>query len=426
MRHHDYAPTPPMGWNSWDCYGATVKEEEVRGNADYMAAHLKEHGWEYVVVDIQWYEPGAVSDLYRPFVRLETDGYSRLVPAVNRFPSAKDGRGFKPLSDYVHGLGLKFGIHIMRGIPRQAVHDNTPIKGTNVTARDIAHTHSFCGWNTDMYGVDASKPGAQEFYDSLFELYAEWGVDYIKVDDIADSWLHGGTHLAEIELIRKAIDRAGRPMVLSLSPGPAPVKHADFFETHANLWRITDDFWDRWPLLLDMFDRCEQWEGRPKPGCWPDCDMLPLGRICVRHSQPDHRTNFTRDEQLTMMTLWTIFRSPLMFGGEMRDNDEWTLSLLTNRDVLHMHRYSFGARLVSRIGNKVVWTAEGPDGERYVALFNTGEETDDVSVSLADLGMNDGGSAKELWTGVATGLLRDELSRAIPPHGTALFKLTVD
>lgn len=423
MQHHTFAPTPPMGWNSWDCYGATVTEVEVRGNAEYMAEHLKKHGWEYVVVDIQWYEPGAVSDLYRPFVRLETDGYSRLVPAVIRFPSAEGGRGFKPLADYVHSLGLKFGIHIMRGIPRQAVHDNTPIKGTNVTARDIAHTCSFCGWNTDMYGVDASKEGAQEYYYSLFELYAEWGVDYIKVDDIADSWLHGGPHLAEIELIRKAIDHVGRPMVLSLSPGPAPAKHADFLEANANMWRMTDDFWDRWPLLLDMFNRCETWQGRPKPGCWPDCDMLPLGRIGVRCNPPDRMTNFTREEQLTMMTLWTIFRSPLMFGGEMRDNDEWTLSLLTNRDVLHMHRHSFGARQASRIDGKIVWMAEGLNGERYAALFNTGDTTAEVFISLAELGINGAARAKELWTGEEISLPDGKLAATILPHGAALFRL---
>ncbi|GIO52663.1 MULTISPECIES: glycoside hydrolase family 27 protein [Paenibacillus] len=423
MQHHSFAPTPPMGWNSWDCYGATVTEAEVRGNAEYMARHLKDYGWEYIVVDIQWYEPEAVSDLYRPFVRLETDGYSRLIPAVNRFPSAEGGQGFKPLADYVHSLGLKFGIHIMRGIPRQAVHDNTPIKGTNVTARDIAHTYSFCGWNTDMYGVDAGKKGAQEYYHSLFELYAEWGVDYVKVDDIADSWLHGGPHLAEIELIRKAIDHAGRPMVLSLSPGPAPVKHADFLEAHANMWRMTDDFWDRWPLLLDMFDRCETWQGRPKPGCWPDCDMLPLGRIGVRCSHPDRMTNFTRDEQLTMMTLWTIFRSPLMFGGEMRDNDEWTLSLLTNRDVLDMHQHSFGARQVSRSEGRVIWAAEGPHGERYAALFNTGEEAAEVSVSLAELGISGSAHARNLWTGEERRELGGTLDSAVPPHGAALFRL---
>lgn len=428
MQHHTYAPTPPMGWNSWDCYGAAVTEAEIRGNADYMAQHLKEYGWEYIVVDIQWSEPGAVSSQYRPFVRLETDEYSRLIPAENRFPSASGGRGFKPLADYVHGLGLKFGIHIMRGIPRQAVHDNTPIKGTDATARDIAHTNSICPWNTDMYGIDASKEGAQAYYDSIFELYAEWGVDFVKVDDIAASRLYG-PHLAEIELIRKAIDRCGRPMTLSLSPGPAPVEHADFLEANANMWRMTDDFWDLWPLLLDMFDRCEQWQGRPRPGCWPDCDMLPLGHIGIRSVDgggSDRWTRFTRDEQLTMMTLWTIFRSPLMFGGELRDNDDWTLSLLRNRDVLHMHKYSGGARQVSRNGDHAVWAAEGPDGEKYAALFNTGETEAVVSVQLSELGFTGNARGKELWTGLETAVPDGRLQVNVPPHGAALYRLTAN
>ena len=419
------AQTPPMGWNSWDCYGAAVTEDEVRGNAAYMATHLKDYGWEYVVVDIQWYEPGAVSSRYRPFVPLCMDDYSRLVPAENRFPSARGGRGFKPLADYVHSLGLKFGIHIMRGIPRQAVHNGGRIKGTNVTARDIAHTNSICPWNTDMYGVDASKEGAQAYYDSLFELYAEWGVDFVKVDDIAASRLYG-SHLEEIRLIRRAIDRCGRPMVLSLSPGPAPLEHADFFAEHANMWRMTDDFWDKWPLLLDMFDRCKKWEGKSRPGAWPDCDMLPLGRIGIRNvdgGAGDRRTRFTRDEQRAMMTLWTMFRSPLMFGGELRDNDEWTLSLLTNRDVLAMHRESSNARQVYRDGSRIVWAADGPRGEVYAALFNVGEAPERVSVALSDLGLARAVHGRELWTGLETGLLAERLSADVPPHGAALFRL---
>ncbi|MBE1440633.1 glycoside hydrolase family 27 protein [Paenibacillus sp. OAS669] len=426
MQHHFLAPTPPMGWNSWDCYGAAVTEAEIRGNADYMAQHLKDYGWEYIVVDIQWYEPGAVSSQYRPFVRLEIDEYSRLMPAVNRFPSAEGGVGFKPLADYVHGLGLKFGIHIMRGIPRQAVHDNMPIKGTAATAREIAHPNSICPWNTDMYGVDVNKEGAQAYYDSLFELYAEWDVDFVKVDDIAASRLYG-THLAEIEMIRKAMDRCGRPMVLSLSPGPAPVEYSDRFEANANMWRMTDDFWDQWPLLYDMFDRCEKWEGSPKPGCWPDCDMLPLGHIGIRSVDgggTDRWTRFTRDEQMTMMTLWTLFRSPLMFGGELRDNDDWTLSLLTNREVLHMHRSSFGARQVIREGARIVWKAEGPEGVHYAALFNTGEDPIVISVPLARLGISGAAQAKELWSGREIGSVDHELAVEVPPHGAALFALT--
>lgn len=337
--HKQYAATPPMGWNSWDCYGASVNEEEVLGNAEYMAEHLLPFGWEYVVVDIQWYEPGAHSSAYRPFVPLEMDGYSRLIPAANRFPSSAGGKGFKPLADRIHGMGLKFGIHIMRGIPRQAVHANTSILGTERRARDIAG-NNICPWNSDMYGVNPAADGAQAYYDSLFRLYAEWEVDFVKVDDIAASRLYH-IHHQEIEMIRKAIDRCGRPMVLSLSPGAAPPEYGGLLLGNANMWRMTDDFWDLWPLLRDMFSRCEQWYPYTGNGSWPDCDMLPLGHIGIRSVDgggADRLTRFTPDEQRTMMTLWSIFRSPLMFGGELRDNDPWTFSLLTNEEVLAVHR----------------------------------------------------------------------------------------
>jgi len=422
VNHRQAAPTPPMGWNSWDCYGAAVTEEEIRGNAEYMAEHLKDYGWDTVVVDIQWYEPGANSAYYRSFVPLEMDEYSRLLPAVNRFPSTSDGRGFKPLADEVHSLGLKFGIHIMRGIPRQAVHMNTPIKNSTATARDIA-ANSICPWNTDMYGVDASNEGARAYYDSLFELYASWGVDFVKVDDIAASKLYA-SHLSEIELIRQAIDKCGRPMVLSLSPGPAPVEYADFFANHANMWRLTDDFWDRWDLLLDMFDRCESWQGLSGDGGWPDCDMLPLGHICIRTGPGEDRwTRFTREEQLTMMTLWALFRSPLFFGGELRDNDEWTLSLLTNRSVFEMHRNSHGAKRIFREGNRIVWSANGPAGVRYVAMFNTGERETDITIPLTHLDVTVPVTATELWENTHPTQLDSEISARVAPHGTALFRL---
>lgn len=426
MNHQLVAPTPPLGWNSWDCYGAAVTEEEVRGNAEYMAKHLKAFGWSYITVDIQWYEPGAHSSQYRPFVPLEMDGYSRLMPAVNRFPSAAGGQGFKPLADDVHRLGLQFGIHIMRGIPRQAVHAATPIKGTTATARDIAHTNSICPWNTDMYGVDASKEGAQAYYDSLFALYASWGVDLVKVDDIAASKLYG-THHPEIAMISTAIQRCGRPMVLSLSPGPAPVESSAFFAEHANMWRMTDDFWDQWPLLRDMFDRCRTWQGIPQAGSWPDCDMLPLGHIGIRSVDgggADRWTRFTREEQLTMMSLWSIFRSPLIFGGELRDCDEWTLSLLTNQEVLRMHRESCGAREVIRQGDLIVWTAEHPEGSRYAALFNLGEHPLPLDLSLEQLGLPGVSEGTELWSGTPAELTTEGgLRSTVPPHGVRLYRL---
>ncbi|WP_337099694.1 glycoside hydrolase family 27 protein [Paenibacillus sp. YIM B09110] len=423
-KHHQYAATPPLGWNSWDCYGAAVREEEIRGNAEYMAEHLKPFGWEYVVVDIQWYEPGAVSSHYRQFVPLEMDEYSRLMPSVERFPSAAGGQGFKPLADYVHSLGLKFGIHIMRGIPRQAAHADTPVLGTTATARQIAHPNSICPWNTDMYGVDASRDGAAAYYNSLFDLYASWGVDFVKVDDIAASRLYG-IHLPEIELIRSAIEQCGRPMVLSLSPGPAPLEHAEELAANANMWRMTDDYWDIWHLLYNMFERCEKWAPHVAEGRWPDCDMLPLGHLGIRSVDgggSDRWTRFTRDEQVTMMSLWSIFRSPLMFGGELRDNDDWTLSLITNEEVLELHRNSSGARQVSRDGDRIVWASQGENDTTYVALFNAGEASDNVSVSLEQLGLSAPVQGRDLWKREDLGTL-DRLSFQLPPHSSLLLKL---
>jgi len=423
--HNKPAQTPPMGWNSWDCYGASVTEAEVRGNAEYIAKHLKKYGWEYVVVDIQWYEPKARSSAYNKFTPLEMDEYSRLIPAVNRFPSSAGGKGFGPLAEYVHSLGLKFGIHVMRGIPRQAAHADTPILGTKVRAREIAHVNSICQWNTDMYGVDASVEGAQAYYDSIIKLYASWGVDYIKVDDILRPY-----SLSEVELIRDAIDNCGREIVLSLSPGPAPVEYAEHLKANANMWRMTDDFWDQWRLLDNMFDRCCQWAPHAGSGHWPDADMLPLGHIAIRsceHGIGDRWTNFTKDEQITMLTLWCIFRSPLMAGCELRDNDDWTLSLLTNEEVLRVQQHSHSARQLYQRGpynTNVAWTSTDEDGSLYLAIFNRGTFESRTETQLSLMNAEGRYYVRDLWAHAELGEAERIIAVTVAPHGARLLKLT--
>jgi hypothetical protein len=362
---HAWAPTPPMGWNSWDCFATTVTEEQVKAQADYMAAHLRRHGWQYIVVDIQWYEPGAKSHAYRADAQLTMDGYGRLQPAPNRFPSAAGGRGFKPLADYVHSLGLKFGVHLMRGIPRQAVEQNLPILGTPYRAQDIADRTNTCPWNPDMFGVDMTKPGAQAYYDSVFALLAEWGVDYVKVDDISRPYFR---HRDEIEAVRRAIDRTGRPIVLSLSPGETALEAAGHVKQHANLWRISDDFWDRWLALRDQFARLAAWNEHRAPGAWPDADMLPLGTLVLG----ERTTRFTPDEQRTLLTLWSIARSPLMHGGDLTKTDPATLALLTNDAVLAVNQHSENNRPLFARDGLVAWTADVPGSpDKYLAVFNT-------------------------------------------------------
>ncbi|MBQ7876544.1 MAG: glycoside hydrolase family 27 protein [Clostridia bacterium] len=416
--HHALCLTPPMGWNSWDCYGAAVTEDVVRKNADYMAKNLKNYGWEYIIVDIQWYEPNAVSHTYNDYTALEYDEYSRLIPAVNRFPSSKDNAGFKPLSDYVHSLGLKFGIHILRGIARECVKKNTPIKGTNKRALDIARVDSTCGWNTDMYGVDPSKEGAQEYYNSLFELYASWGVDFVKVDDIARPY-----HAGEVELIRNAIDNCGRDMVLSLSPGAASLRSAEHLNDHANMWRMTDDFWDKWELLRDMFDRCRNWQNLRCEGAWPDCDMLPLGKLRVCDGNGGEWSRFTKDEQLTHMALWSIFRSPLFFGGDMTMNDEWTDSLMMNEDLIELNKFSTDNRELYRDeAGSVVWYAKSTkDDSSYIAQFNISDRDITVDTPLSLIG-KDSATIKDLFTKEET-TVTDRIYSVIPFHGVKIYKV---
>ncbi len=346
------------------------------------------------------------------------DEFSRLIPAPNRFPSSAGGKGFGPIADYIHSLGLKFGIHIMRGIPRQAVHANAPTVTPGVTARDIALQFSVCPWNTDMYGVNYEAKGAQEYYNSIFELYASWGVDYIKCDDIANTeFLPHNPYSArkEIEMIRKAIDLCGRDMVLSLSPGPAPFDEREHLAENANMWRITGDFWDSWDRIHDMFDRCLLWQDCVAEHSWPDCDMLPIGHIKLCEDGGRY-TNFTHDEQITLMTLWCIFRSPLMIGAEMRDNDDFTLSLLTNAELIEVLRKSHGARQAYRNETdgkgEIIWKAQGENCE-YTALFNTDDTEREIAFTCPAK------TVRDIW---AHREIENKGSLTVPAHGAALIK----
>ncbi|MGI4806381.1 MAG: glycoside hydrolase family 27 protein [Janthinobacterium lividum] len=420
---HQWAATPPMGWNSWDCYGPTVTEAEVKANTDYMAKNLKKVGWEYIVVDIRWYVGNDKAHGYNqtdPDYVL--DQYGRFQPAENRFPSAANGKGFKPLADYIHQKRLKFGIHIMRGIPVLAVKKNTPILGSKVTANQIYTTDLQCEWLKDMYGV-ADKPGAQEYYNSLFNLYASWGLDFVKVDDLSRPY-----HTKEVEMIRKAINQCGRKIVLSTSPGETPVADAEHVANHANMWRTVDDFWDNWKMLKDHFDVFERWNPYRKFGAWPDGDMLPLGRIGIRAERGDNRmTKFTKDEQFMLMTLWTIFRSPLMFGGDLPSNDAFTLSLLNNADVIYVLKNSTGNKQLFRNENAVVWMADdAKTGDKFIAVFNPTDqpEPQKIKVNLKDLGFTSEVKIRNLWNHENLGSFQNEFAPQINNHGAGLYRIS--
>jgi hypothetical protein len=418
------AQKPPMGWNSYNCFGGNVTEQEVKANADYMAANLKQFGWEYIVVDFLWYCDD--QDSWEKFANRRPaqhiDEYGRLIPSEKLYPSSVNGKGFKPLSDYIHSKGLKFGIHIMRGISRQAINQNTPIKNSTAKASEIANLPDTCVWYGGLTGVNMTREGAQEYYNSLFELYASWGVDYIKVDDIAYPY-----HADEIEAVHEAILNCGRPIVLSLSPGPAFIGNPKHLRENANMWRISGDFWDKWSALKRQLELCRDWAPLVTEGHWPDADMLPLGRLNIRTELKNHPvrfTNFTKDEKYFLMTLWSIFRSPLMFGGNLPDNDEFTLSMITNEDILRVNQYSKNNREISFKDGISTWTADDTEKPlKYVAILNETEEPVSVSYSLKKIGVTNKVTVRDLWNKTDLGSFEDIFITTIPSHGGKLYSI---
>ena len=379
-----WAQTPPMGWNSWDCYYSSVTEKEVMQNAQYLVDHdLVKHGWEYVVIDIRWYcnHPSLGGGNYnqKGTQGYVLDEYGRYLPSPTRFPSAmQNGKneGFKALADKLHSMGLKFGIHIMRGVPKSVVGSNKyKLKGSESTAWSKVYngTTSPCTWLKDNLLVQDNEFG-QLYYNSIMDLYASWGVDFIKIDDLSRPF-----YTDEIHMIRKAIDQTGRPIVLSLSPGKTQYQYAQECLDNANMWRMMDDLWDNWSSVDAVFNEADVWSKYARPGNYADCDMLPLGQIAMTIADPGYTnadkgrwTRLTENEQTSMMSLWGICHSPLFFGGEMTKNDDFTNSLLTNEEYHQMHKYGQNAHQVenNEDNGQVAWTSTDPaTGNKYLALF---------------------------------------------------------
>ncbi|MDE3199611.1 MAG: glycoside hydrolase family 27 protein [Acidobacteriota bacterium] len=435
---HKLAPTPPMGWNSWDAYGLTIDEADYRANTKVLAS-MHKYGWEYSVIDEGWY-------MQNPFgatVEDRKDVWNAngiLIPAIDRFPSSANGAGFKPLADWVHQQGLKFGIHILRGIPRQVVKENLPIAGTSFHAADAADLNATCPWNQDNYGIKDNAAG-QAYYDSMMKLYASWGLDFIKVDCISDHPYRP----SEIRQIALAIKHSGRPILLSLSPGPTNIEHAAEVAKYAQMWRITDDHWDGWdfehhgtsefPLgLSGEFDRIAKWAPYTKPGAWPDPDMLPEGYLGPHPGWGDARqSRYTHDEQRSEFTLWAISRSPLIMGANLTKLDDFTRSLMTNQEVLDLNQNAVETGpgiLPMRNGQtdtfpERFWYARtgGVHGKYYIAVFNLENHPTSSTLPWQIFHLSDKPHAVyDVWNDKHR-LKSRALKVDLPPHGCALFRV---
>jgi alpha-galactosidase len=428
-----------MGWNSWDAYGFTIDEADFKANATVLAG-LQRYGWQYAVIDEGWYmtDPFGKDVAARKYI---WDQNGVLIPDSARFPDAANGVGFKPLADWVHAQGLKFGIHIVRGIPRQVVNANLSIADSAFHAQDAADKTSPCPWDEGNWGIKDNAAG-QAYYDSMLKLYASWGLDFIKVDCISDRpW-----RPTEIHQIASAIKKTGRPIVLSLSPGPTSLTNAVEVGEYSQMWRISDDHWDVWKAahtpgqgefpfgIGEAFDRLAAWMPYIKPGNWPDEDMLPWGWLGPHPGWGEARqSRETHDEQQTEFTLWAIARSPLILGANLTKLDDYTRSLITNQAMLFMNQnltYSRPVDITALPGFEQarVWrgTIDSPGARNYAeffAFFNLDDKPITLKATWKQLGLDAAKyQAHNVW---ADDAFKDSrgVNITLPAHASTVFQL---
>jgi hypothetical protein len=443
------AVTPPMGWNSWDSYGLTITEPQFRANVTVLKEKLLPFGYNYAVVDEGWFFQNPQDRPTPEKLIYAIDRNGRYVPVPSRFPSsvvkgaksAKDSSGkgmkqhvtfqstnFNELSRWIHAQGFKFGIHIVRGIPRASVERNLSIEGSAFHAQDVADQNDACPWDPTNWGVKNNAAG-QAWYDSLMRQYAAWGVDLVKVYCISSHPYKAD----EIRMIHNAIAKTGRPIVLSLSPGPTSLDNAAEVGELAQMWRISDDFWDYWASptkndypqsVLGQFTKLAAWAKYTKPGNWPDADMLPLGTLGPVPGEGKPRaTRLTHDEQRTLITLWSMARSPLILGANLTKLDDWTLALLTNPTVIAIDQHSTDGHEVLHNGDAVAWLAKGDAGKLYLALFNQ-SDTEAKGKAFAAYGLDEKSySVQDVWSRGNSSFPPGLEEITIPPHGCVLLEL---
>jgi hypothetical protein len=406
-----------------------INEQQFRDNAAALATKLKPFGYNYAVIDEGWYMENPEDRPKPERLKYALDGNGRFIPVTARFPSALQkgqNTGFEQIASWIHSQGLKFGIHVIRGIPRESVARNLPIEGTGFKAQDAADQNDACSWDPTSWGIKDNAAG-QAWYDSLLRQYARWGVDFLKVDCIANNPYKP----KEIRQIGLAIERSGRNMVLSLSPGPTAIEHQAEVAGLSQMWRISNDIWDVWqgrgfPIgIRNQFDNAARWAQYSRPGNWPDADMLPIGEL---RPYPDvgpgpRHTRLTPAEQQTHLSLWAMARSPLIVGANLTLLGQGTLRLLTNTEILKIDQTATGSRQVLHEGDLVVWTADLPGNEHALAAFNLGDKPITLDRAWSDFAL--AGShhiVKNAWTGERP-QAGPRVTTTLEPHASTVLML---
>ena len=388
---------PLLGWNSYDCYGTHINENLTHENLDAFIQKLKPYGYEYFVLDAGWYahynlKPGEVWPTDGDKRHLAIDEYGRFIPSEVLFPN-----GFKDIVDKAHKHNIKFGLHQMRGIPREAVEKDLPVKGTNYSARDIADVNDSCAWSDLMYGIDMDKPGAQEYYNSVMELMAEWGVDFLKYDDIVHK-------PKEINAVANAIENSGREMMLSISPGREI--NPEYYETYsrAEMIRISHDIWDLQEDIDISFDRWEQILPYADKGFWLDMDMIPFGHIRIWEPLTlnnlqtnrgfERMDNFSYAQKKTFMTQRAMAASPLFMGGTLTSSPQIVFELITDEHMLACNQNGVTGELITRVvtyAQKIdVWKTphKTNENEGWIGIFNRNYYMELIKLNKEELGLD--------------------------------------
>ena len=428
----DSASTPPMGWSEWDSYGLTITEKDFRANAAVLAG-LRRYGWQYAMLDAGWYEDNPVST-QRSDRHYQLDSDGRLIPSTIRFPSAADGEGFRRLADWLHARGLKFGIHVMLGIPRQAVERNDLIADSAFRASDAADTTQTCPWDGEFYAVK-DTPAGQAWYDSIAKQYSDWGVDLIKLGCVSDRPFRS----SEIQQMSEAIRRTRRPIVLSLSPGPPPSQYAEFVGKYAQMWRVSVEHWDVWttpknksgfPIgLRDEFDLLAKWAPFVKRGNWVDADALPNGWLGPHPAWGEARSSqLTRDEQRSEFTLWAFARAPLIEGANLTRLDPFTRGLMTDQVLLDVDQNARATHPVTNLPSGweqvCVWEAETVVSGRVrslFAFFNLGDTAVHLRAPWLELGVSSGKHTARDVVHRHEFAASDHVEIVLPKHASAVY-----